>query len=138
MKKRFKSPNCKGIHSDRSQPFVKNGSFVEIETTFFVLFRWLYPEWICLSNYAFKIIRFSTHYNSVVDELWTTKETPDMVCWLPKDFGNVHYCTVQRIWTVIKVWHSQFEPTKICKFGKVNVDFSVMNMKKLNIYIWSM
>ena len=34
MKKRFKSPNCKGIHLDRSQSFVKNESFVVMEMTF--------------------------------------------------------------------------------------------------------
>ena len=105
-----KSVGCK------KRVFCSNGDDI------FVLFRWLYPEWICLSNYAFKIIRFSTHYISVVDELWTTKETTDMECWLPKVFGIVHYHTVQRIWTVIEVWHSQFKPAKICKFCEVNVD----------------
>ena len=49
--------------------FCKKDFCTLIHMTIFFEWKWLYPERNCLSNYAFKIIRFSTHYYSVVDEL---------------------------------------------------------------------
>ena len=88
---------------DRHKLNVGKNVFVKKDMTFFTDLKWFHSVWSCLSNYAFKIIRISTHHYSIVHELWTTKENTDMECWLPNVFGIVHYHTVQRIWTVIEV-----------------------------------